>query len=276
MFYQKRLIDLLDRKFDLVNKLPPQEFLLELENFVHFIQSDETLSIYINHLFNRFKRKEQEYSRDRERLVEQLIPVRQKLVEMFPDSDDSAMPIPPDLLPDMRVYYEYRDTLANFDRVIGDIQEKIKNGELIKSNDMVITLLAGVLRKKLSIQQLDQAVVEDIILELDYIEALDLHLRRRIENYYRVSPEASLIALYDMINRINPAPHRYESVDEVWGIEALRRLISNETRIQEKIQKIVYEGGENEELIELCKICLRRAYEGIRAEIGSQSRVLFG
>ena len=37
MFYAQRKIDLLDRKYNFIIELPPSDFLLELENFVHFV-----------------------------------------------------------------------------------------------------------------------------------------------------------------------------------------------------------------------------------------------
>jgi hypothetical protein len=96
-----------------------------------------------------------------------------------------------------------------------------------------------------------------------------MQLYRGFNNYCRVSPESSLIMLYKATNAINPMPEQYKAWMDLVDT-MIQNVVLEKNQFQEEIQNIVYKDKDNPDLIESYKIYLRRAYEGIRAAIGSQ------
>lgn len=266
MLYQSRLIDLLDRKFNLINGFSSGDFLLELENFIHFTETDEMLSVFTTRLIERFRRKEGEHNQEREKSVEELVQIRDELIRMFPDLDDSEMPTPSDLH-DRRIP-EYDNSFANFDRIVSNVKQKIREEKPVDTRDHVIEALIGILQQKLDQNRLNDEVYQNLTLKLRHIGDSDIYLRQKLNNYRRVSSEASLLNLYKVVSYINPVPRQHDTFADLWDT-AILEVIQGEFRFQQEIQQIIMGQGDNEELINRCKVFLRRVYEGIRTEIGS-------
>lgn len=264
MFYANRKINLLDRKFEFIIKLPPGDFLLELENFVHFVLTDETVAQYSNTLFYRFKRKNLEFSRLALELLDQLLEIRDAILSQHPHLDDSDIVVPDDLqdsVSDEKYFRSFAYFKAVSNKVKSSLPDEYPNDRIEKD----ISALEQILRCKFSdIQHNNKA--EELFLKLNMISDSKVHLFRKIKNYHRTSPDGSLVALCKIAENINPSPHKYKSLADL-GDTVIERLILSEYGA---IQEVIYGSQEHIEIIELYKITLRRSYEGLRAEIGSR------
>ncbi len=247
--YQERLVNLLDRKFELLGKLPPKHFLVELGNFVHFILVDEVLSVYVLRFLNRLKRQQQEYNQAKVRLVDQLAGIRSRIAGAFVDLVE-------------------HENIATFDRLSDNIRREISQRETLGSDDHSIIALTNELQSILKLKEGDEAI-EQLVLELQHICDLDLHLNRRLENYILISPAAALLRLRDLVNQVNPRPQKYMSLAER-DFRQFRERLSNITQLGAQVEEVVYLDKEHGDLIQSCKVDLRLVYEGLRAEIGSR------
>jgi hypothetical protein len=267
MHYQDRLIDLLDRKFKLVNELPPRDSLLEIGNFVDFILGEETLEPYARQLVDQFQRRESEYQRAMEEIKEQLIQLRQALVALFPHLDDSQMPlldVPTD---------EYLCSLARFDAIVKDqptftFVQKSQN--VYDPPKDIADLIPILVRKFDELEQTEDS--KKLKLSLSELSGRLSHLHCEYVNYKLVSSGYSFHSLQLVANMIRRNPPPYPSQSDLladWLIDSLHDRLYPGKKDQRAILDIAHEGVDNKELIEHSKILLRRAYEGIRAAIGS-------
>jgi hypothetical protein len=266
MYYQDRLVDLLDRKFKLVNELPPRDFLLEIGNFVDFILGEETLEPYARQLVHQFQRRESEYQRALEGIKEQLVQLRQDFVALFPHLDDSQMQ-----LPDFTD--EYLSSLARFDAIVKDqptVTFVQKSQNVYDPPKGIADLIPILLRKFGELEQTEDS--QKLKLSLSDLSERLSHLHREYVNYKLVSPGYSFHSLQRVTDMIKRDPPPYPSQSDLltdWRIDSLHDRLYTGEKGQRVASDTINEDVDNRKLIEHSKILLRRAYEGIRAALGS-------
>jgi len=268
MQYQERLIDLLDRKYRLVVESPPGAFLLEMESFVDFIMTEETLRGHVGQLVDRLARRWNEYKRELEELKKQLVQIREDFAALCPQEDDSSMRYQTDSRAPPAEEYQW--SLARFDDIVNGAKcegVKLSSGPGSPQAATEIATLVDILTRKIQQPELF-GTCQQLGVNIEHLTKRLAHLERGYRNYCLVSPGCCLLLLRHMADKINPRPRRYaswsdltESVMESWA--------SLEGGLERQIQSAVYDGAVNVALIETLKAYLRRAYEGIRAAIGS-------
>jgi hypothetical protein len=267
MLYQNQLTDLLDRKFRLVTELPAKDFILELENFVHFVRTNEQLRVFGEHLNTRLLKTAEDFNLSKAQLIRELQSLRQQLTAKLPQVDDSDL-LPPDTTQVIDPHDHYHRSLAYFDASSQKAMQEAIEGPIKRFDDLAIPSLIHILQEKLDRDLLGDEDYEYFLVQINNLENKDVHLRRKARNYFHSSPEAALNALYYLTGHINPEPAQYHTWSDVMD-EAFKNIFDSEGRERTRIQEIVYGDKEDEDLIRQCQVYLRRAYEGLRAEIGS-------
>ena len=271
MYLQDGLLDLLDRKYRLRIESPPTDFLLELESFVRFVLDDETLQSYVDQLTHEFEQRQRAYEREIDRLRLRLTPLRESFARRFPDLDDSNMEYETEAggFPAKA----YRLSLAHFDDIVNQVD---RGGPKVWSQDADlygiqpdVSSLSHILEAKLD--QAPQDDVPDLYADLVNISEAQLHLHRGFVNYCRVSPIVSFLHLRFVADLINPLPQPINTPQDLMDA-AIGSVVSAKGRLQTEVHEVACGGKENAALIDQLKTHLRRAYEGIRAAIGSRLR----
>lgn len=270
MFFQDRVIDLLDRKFDFVMNSPSYDFILELEAFIDYILSDGLLKSHCDQLYSIFERRWHQYDADLEQEREASLQLRHVLVELFPDLDDSQLEYNSDShgFPSN----EYLWSLAAFDDIINRVERNkpelyFQDGNIYNDTSDVAVLIRLLWRKLDCLQPSPDR--DRFLLDLQQLDDQHKQTHRDFVNHARVSPGSSLSLLTEIVDMINPVARRYEDPTE-FTRDLLRETLSTMGQVRTEIQNIVYSGTSNPALIELCQIHLKRLYQGLRASIGSR------
>ena len=250
MHYQDRLIDLLDRKFELVNELPVPDFLLEIGSFVDFILQQENLESYASQILHQFQYQHTDYLREMEEIKQALIQLRWQLTEQFPQLDDT-------LLDD--------SALAFFDDLVNE--EAIPLQFIDKQRDAYdpppeISQLIDILRAKVAeLQQTDNS--KELTVSIDRLNDRFLHLHRGYTTFCLVSPGYSFTQLQSVAELVRRNPPSYLPVSESLMDWLDNRIMGHSyPRKQQSLDDC-------ENLVKTTKVLLSRVYEGIRTAIGS-------
>ncbi len=260
MSYQDRLIDLLDRKYNLVVDSPSEDFWLELAGFLDFIRADETFKPYANRELLQFRDWLGEFRTALQTEIEEAIQIRAALISNFPGLNDSYLPKPEITDDVLDIYYKdpYFRSLAFFDEIV---ERSRKNGATVWSrsgvnNQSDSTEMASLIRlieEKFADIERDK-IPEALFLKFQHLKENHEYLRREFISACRVRPSASLDFLLEIREQINPRPQLYNSISE---------LLSE--RVDNSIKKIIQPKHSPED----CKPHLRRVYEQLRASVGS-------
>jgi hypothetical protein len=267
MLYQNQLLDLLDRKFNFVDGLPAADFLLELVNFIHFSQTDEQLRIFSDYLGRRLSHTKADLALGKSQLIKELQDLRSDVTTELPQLDDGNT-LPPNIANGIDSLDPYYKSLPCFDALAQKILLEISAGGVKWQNEDILLPMFNILDQKFDLAVMGIEVYERFRTRLENIASKDLHLRRRAINYFRSSPEAALSTLNYLVGLINPEPVKYHTLSDIMD-RAIRGIFDDEVRTRLRIERIVYGGNEDPELITQGRIYLRKAYEGLRAEIGS-------
>jgi hypothetical protein len=117
-------VELLDRQFNFLLKQPDDaSFLIEVEPFLRALRDDDRLASYLDDLRDELVRVIQVLEQTDAELVPELIELRNELVTLRPEADDSgaAPPAPPvgGTAPNVAARFAYQQTLAYFDERAG-------------------------------------------------------------------------------------------------------------------------------------------------------------
>lgn len=267
MVYQEQLVDLLDRKYTLVNDLIGREFFLELENFFIFITTDERLQIFLNQLDDRFLKKSRQLALKKIELISNLQEIRDFLVHHLPDEENDENLSPPDKN-DVDPRYPYFKSLALFDSLSHNLSQNLIEDYFSDRDANLTDQLINILSSKVKRELLDDEVVDQLLTQIHNAQKINEFLKRQLSNYLRASTEGALQALYYIASNINPKPNLPASWAEI-SEEIFKDFAHPATREIKKIQEVTYRGVVDEDLILQCKLYVRRSYEGLRAEISS-------
>lgn len=252
--YQQRWIEILDRRYHLVNEIPIDDFWLDLARFLDFLVYEEPFQVYIARLQREFSDWLGEYRKLLNDEVEIAVQIRKELTIRFPGLDDSDTQQPAIDADQI----EFVQSLAFFDFLVERVRTNgvtiwQRNGNFNEQDPTeTFTLIRLLSQKILSIPQTERP--EDLFLRLQHLSETHSHLRTEFIGDCRVWPPASLDFLLRIREQINPIPDQYNSVTSWLSAKT-------DVAIQNIIQTLPN--------MEFCRVLLRRVYERIRTDFGT-------
>jgi hypothetical protein len=106
------------------------EFLRRLKAYLSLLESDATIKAAVDEIRQEVIDADAQLTREDAEFVAKLVPIRRRLAEEEPEADDSGKPWPgpyEGLNPEnARAFHEWMYTLANFDAIAEDREEKVK------------------------------------------------------------------------------------------------------------------------------------------------------
>jgi hypothetical protein len=197
-------VEQLDRARDDVLAASGTDFLRRLGDYRRLLEGDEELRAAIAQLRQEVKDAEERLTREDADFVAELLPIRQELAEREPEADDSDTEKPERYDPANRQqankWHEWIWTLANFDAVAEDREEKIVQRDGLDSSRS--RMLVAILNAKL----------HDLVFDFND----------------RSAPRPDLMDLYDRANEIGrrqvAAYRRVERLGEESGFLALMHI----------------------------------------------------
>jgi len=268
MLFQEQLVDLLDRKFNLVNDLLGREFFLELVNFVDFIINTEQIRIFLDQLDNRFYRKNLDFVFRKLQLISDVQQIRRNLANKLPQNENEHNISPPDETEFIDPHHPFYSSLTYFDDLAQKTQRNTIQEPFAHQNNNSIEKLCSILRNHTRRESLSDQEFEEFFLQIHHAEQKLDHLKKEIANYFRASSEGALQALRLIASNVNPEPSLPKSWTEIPD-EVIKSFVDPVTREKKRIQEVTYQGAIDEDLVLQAKLYLRRGYEGLRAEISS-------
>lgn len=270
MYYQDRLIDLLDRKFRFVNDLPQRDFLLHLGDFIDFVLTEETIEPYARQLLHEFQHHSNEHKKAMDDVKDQLIQLRQNLVTLCPHTDDSKIVMTNSL--------EYVRSLAYFDDIVRgdppashlrsrDMRDMYDPPEDIAALVEVLTYKAEKLKQNKDSEELHRSLYD--------LREHFLQIHREYVSYCQLSPGYSLDSLRFATDFIRRNPPRYPPWSGLLLDLLDQRVLSHPDQLHPPVeaQRVTSSPADgevdNRQLTERLRVFLRCAYEGVRAAIGS-------
>lgn len=260
--YQQRWIEILDRRYHLVQECPLEDFWLELARFLDFIVKEEPFLPYIARLRREFSDWIENYTNLLSEEVETVNQIREELANQFPDLDDSDV-LRPEIYPDqMDVIFEhpYFDSLANFDYLVeqtrlNGVSLWSRHGRFEEQDPTEIVKLIRILNQKI-LNELPDDRPEDLFLRLQHLSESHAHLRVKFIGDCRVWPPAALEFLLNIRTQLNPAPERFDTVSSWLS-----------ARVDESLQTILQ--IQPTPSMDFCRVLLRRFYERVRTDFGT-------
>jgi len=130
------------------------EFLRRFMEYASLLESDMTVSAAVDGLRQEVVDADEQLTREDAEFVARLVPIRKRLVEGEPEADDSDLPWPgpyEGLDPESaRAFHEWTYTLANFDAIAEDREEKVRvDGGSDQLNNSRTQMLVAILNAKL-------------------------------------------------------------------------------------------------------------------------------
>lgn len=260
--YQQRWIDILDRRYGLVNKVLDDDFWLELAQFLVFLLNEEPFRPYSAHIQYEFLDWLDGYRNKLKAEIEAAIKIRDDLIVAFHHLNDSDTPRP-DLTDNedvVNIFFSdpYFRSLAYFDYHVenvrqGEISLWSRSGDFNEQDPTEVAILLNILEQKMDEIPREQKP-EDLLLRVRYLRDSHAYFRREFIGVCRVWPPASLDFLLKVVEKINPAPNRYRTIS---GLTS--------AMFRESIQRIRQPLPD----ISTCRIHLLRVYERIRADLGT-------
>lgn len=282
----RHLVELLDRRFDLLENQTGQEYLLHLIAFADFLFSDPQILAYVRQLLTEFQERAEIFDRELAEEIELITALREDTLRAYQDLDDSDMQPPESIIEGVR---EYEGSLAYFDDLVrGD---KRVPGESIPSSvgpydDYSIPrILLNILSSKIRIkmdeddarakeQRAAEVKVDPIPPELDglwvncrTLEEGHTYRHRAFANYRRTSPGQALANTRDIAQRLNRQPAVTTSLGDSLQSRSMADIMG-----YGYMDNILYEDNPGttqlNRLVDACRQYARIAYEGLRETIG--------
>jgi len=283
----EQLIELLDRKYDFLMKVPDTEFVLELAAFMDFIKTYEPICHFTEKIYKDFEQKAQDYKAKLDKEQEKAVEIKNLIITKYPDLDDSKMEYPgPE-----RVSTEYRSSFAAFDDIVNNV-ERVESfpmaPDLLDDASDVGKLISIIHTKIDEYETKDEKgnktkeIDEQIWIEHKNLQEHHEHTQLDWINYCRVSPGSTLIEFSNMCKEINPEPKNYSSMEdffEKWAsIDDLESHWHYGSRVRDAVYGLVskYDNYRSssfseeriQEWISKLKEGITRIYEYLRVEIG--------
>jgi len=265
MFKPSQSIELLDRKFNFICELSGKDFFLELERFVLFVQKDSTLRAYVQLYYERTRNLFDETRKTQLDIALRLKLLRQRITSLFPELDDSNMPIPQNT--EDWFTSDFRVSFAAFDLAHSKLTSEYSDTEHLSFDTKSISYLLSILVHKVGLCPSTEEK-EGLLLDQYNLGNEIAFLLNEYANHTRRSPEMCLLSLIRLAQSINPFPKRFMILNDV-AIEAFQSVFPKEDRIYTMPSVIVREDKDDQQIVTTWKLIFRRAYEGLRADSGA-------
>jgi hypothetical protein len=140
-------LELLDRQYARVRDKDGAAFFVELRRFVELIESQAQLTQTLDELRAEAAATEQAFREHDARLVPDLVELRQELVRLAPEADDSTMTRPQQEI--LTPVPAWNFSLANFDQVATDGPDHViqRTGYDDSRSGMLVAILQNKLRR---------------------------------------------------------------------------------------------------------------------------------
>jgi hypothetical protein len=287
-------VDILDRKYDFVINAPTDSFMLDLHEFIVFLNQDDLVKDFTAKIREHFHARGAGYFRRLATEKQEAIEIKEVMIEKYPELDDSNAETP--------VGFEAMDTWENtfsyFNRVASESYRRgyALERDLMDDNSDVKILIDFLSNKIALFERRDEQdkktreMDKEITYRLSDLDAIHKHTHREWVNYARVSPGNALTELEGIIKRINPEPKNQNEWRGLSKFEKLNRGIAQvfEEKPYEWITDATYgvvskwanyrpanvTPDQLENIFKSLKQQLNRVYEGIRQEIGTTRLLL--
>ncbi|MCK4396634.1 hypothetical protein KAW96_08585 [candidate division WOR-3 bacterium] len=283
----EQLIEILDRKYNFLIKVPDGKFVLELAAFMDFIKTYEPICHFTEKVYRDFELKSQDYKARLDKEQEKAIGLKREIIEKYPDLDDSKMEYPgPE-----KVSNEYRSSFAAFDDIVNKV-ERVKSFQMepdILDDKSDVGKLILIIRTKIDEYKTREEkgnktreIDEQIWIEYRNLREQHEHTQFDWINYCRISPGCTILEFSNMCEEINPEPKNYASKEdffEKWsGIDDLKVHWYYGSWVQDAVYGLVskyanykssdFSDERIKEGIEKLREGITRIYESLRVEIG--------
>lgn len=285
MTTEQTTVDVLDRRFKSLDERTGQDYLLHFVSFTQFLWSDPQVAPYTQQAVYEFSDALADFDRD---MADELMPLRElrnRLVKVYPEADDSDAEPPEDILD----RHTYRRTLAYADDLIKGVNRL--SGESFSSNPSAYDdetrsgLVLSILHSKIS-GKLDEDDEKEkarrsagkparpVTRKLDKLWASvttlgDKHRYRfrGFINYRRTSPGQALVNMRDLAGRLNREPVQYTSVHEQHKVRSIVDVMGF-GYLDEILYRSDPDARQLEQIVRSLREYTRVAYEGIRETVG--------
>ncbi len=284
--FQQHLVELLDRRFQLLQEQDEQEYLAHFLRFAALMLRDAELAPYSRQLVAEFEQRLLVTQEKWQQEVCDLVELRRQTTETFPDLDNSNTAFDEGPL---GVSYEYDVSLAHFDDLVSGVSRESGESFSLIAPSMyddstlplqVLSILKSTLRPKFDAyakQAAEQRARGDTVdkmpealdrlwSRLGSIEQAHAHDYRDFVNWRRTSPGQALVNVADLAKRLNPEPLQYESIHEIWKLRSLK-----EEWYYGHLGRVLYanepDPKELKAVVNGCRNNARISYEGLRESI---------
>ncbi len=282
----RHLVELLDRRFELLDQQTGQDYLLHLIAFADFVFSDPQILAYVRQLLMEFQERTEIFDRELAKEIELITALREDTLRAYQDLDDSDMQPPESILEGVR---EYECSLAYFDDLIRGVKrvpgESIPTSVGPYDDDSTPRVLLNILRSKIRIKmdeddakareqsaagvEVDPTPPELVGLwaRCQTLENGHTYRHRAFVNYRRTSTGQALANTRDIAQRLNRQPAvatslgdylRTRSMADIWGLGYLDEILYEDKPNKAQLNR----------LVDSCRRYARTAYEGLRETIG--------
>jgi hypothetical protein len=281
----RNIIELLDRKYSFVQSTTHDLFPLDFEQFIHFLQENELIKPFVEKLFRDVKEHLERYKAKMEIEMSKAVEIRDMLIKRHPKMNDSNMKRPQGVIDTE----QYDFSFANFNELLNGTSKEFGYSFIsgLYRDESPVAGLIWIPRMKVNNYlglnpQPKRKITKEIHYKLEDLESLHKHTHREWIDYQRVAPGRALVELIDIAKNINPEPEDWTDFRKMSTLEKLNYAAAQfyTKPNYSTIRAIVYGNSEerpllrttDEEriaLIEKIRTLLKRAYEGIRQEIGT-------
>jgi hypothetical protein len=284
MLYAQNLLDLLNRKHKFVKESTDDIYLLECKKFIEFLLNSDYFKDYIFLIYNAWNEERKQYEDYLAKAIRKIAKLKNKIIKKYPHLNDNKLQRPRNGF----VRGKYRYSFAYFNDILkGERQKSFSMNPQLYDDNTDVRLLINIINSKIneyekpSVTSKGRELDKNIWVEFQTIVDNHNYKHKDFVNFRRVSPGASLIALLQITQVINPKPKAYSSKDEFYN-----NLVDFEefelSFLTEDIIKAVYEYNRYQsdfsddpnmaafkERRRRCEVHLRRIYETLREKIGT-------
>lgn len=288
--YQHNLIDLLDRKFDFINKSLESNdanFMLDLSSFIRFLLSDNQLQYFSQILLVQFARKIESYTETVKNEVEEIKTLADRFLNLFSAFDDSKKYTKRNISQAEAI--EYHNSFARFYEIAKELEiedVRLESSEIMKDDSTPSEMLDIFGLKIVTVKNLIKELEQNSCINFEeyneikeILDRFDALVERR--KYYhinwvnmnRIDPGKRLLELSKIIKQINPDPSEKSVFEQVvahlrysWVQYLANYKVTKYTNYLQStnITQVDLIGKKD-----LIKDSMKRVYEAIRDKIGT-------
>jgi hypothetical protein len=287
-------VSILDRKYEFVTNTPTDSFMLDLHEFIVFLNTDELVKDFTAKVKEHFRVRGEAYLRRLAGEKQEAIEIKDLMIGEYPELDDSSA----EKSTGFEAIDAWENTFAYFNKVANESYRRgyALERDMLDDNSDVKILIDFLSNKIALFERRDdhgkkpQQADKEITNRLQALDSIHQHSHREWVNYARVSAGNALAELEGIIKRINPEPKNQSEWHSLDKLEKLNRAVAHifEERPYEWITDATYgvvskwsnyrpaniPPDQLEKVFASLKQQLKRVYEAVRQEIGTTRLLL--